>query len=337
MKQNQHHHKFTLIELLVSKTCQICVSLFFQHKHFATTLLRPAGYGGQDGSKITPLFLKKGEGLGEGKNLFSREKKFSLSPAHSRFTLIELLVVIAIIAILAAILLPALQQARARGRSANCINNLKTIAQAYQNYSRDYQDYFPQWGGKGFWLKGHKDYNLMGTKSPVNHPLVEYLLAGTMRDTSGSGSKVLIKKIEAVTVCQDMLKVMDPVAQGIKDNANPNSGSYYGTNYYCATIVVASQKKSSPKYGLQRIPSEARLHSDWCTRSSAKLLATHSGGTLSAPLMNCSFVDGSVRSVRLQNNYSDSNNESDFQYGDYGWYAPQDTRRSTHQKKAWGK
>ena len=65
--------KFTLIELLVSKTCQICVSLLFYLKNFlifATTLLRPAGYGGQDWSKITPLFLKEKGGAGERENFF---------------------------------------------------------------------------------------------------------------------------------------------------------------------------------------------------------------------------------------------------------------------------
>ena len=39
----------------------------------------------------TSLFLKEKGGAGERENFFSREKKFSLSPAHSHFTLIELL------------------------------------------------------------------------------------------------------------------------------------------------------------------------------------------------------------------------------------------------------
>ena len=60
------------------------------------------------------------------------------------FTLIELLVVIAIIAILAAILMPALSQARERGKSATCINNMKTLGLATMGYQEDFNGwYFP--------------------------------------------------------------------------------------------------------------------------------------------------------------------------------------------------
>ena len=60
---------------------------------------------------------------------------------QSAFTLIELLVVIAIIATLAAMLLPALQKARERGRSASCVSNLKQLTSAMQLYASEYNDY----------------------------------------------------------------------------------------------------------------------------------------------------------------------------------------------------
>lgn len=155
------------------------------------------------------------------------------------FTLIELLVVIAIIAILAALLLPALQSAKERSKSANCLNNLKECVRAGQMYGNDFDGNFKHRGGN-YYNDGSDHYTALRYLSPYVGGPSEETIKG-LKKVSGAD-----KHIPKVFFCPSQ-ELPDTEYFGLKSYAF----SYHATTPF--VMPVFKKMKFAKKDGTGQV------------------------------------------------------------------------------------
>jgi prepilin-type N-terminal cleavage/methylation domain-containing protein len=190
------------------------------------------------------------------------------------FTLIELLVVIAIIAILAAMLLPALNRAKAKAQSVNCLSNLRQWGIALQIFATDNIDQMPRDGTDNNGTYGVDTGATTGPGSPSDDNAWFNVLASVMADKPLSNYYALPGGIPAnkLPFPGGNGKVWHcPSAIGDR-NDNFLQGGAFGFFSYVMNIDLKATTPIGTGYGKLPYPTMPKLSS--IPQSSATVLLT---------------------------------------------------------------
>ena len=186
---------------------------------------------------------------------------------HRGFTLIELLVVIAIIAVLIALLLPAVQAAREAARRAQCVNNLKQLGLAAQNYVSSNNVFPPQTSWPT--MAANATGNPLGYQWGFNwyYPIMPFLEQNVVFNaTNFNVSPMMPQQITAASIkvssllCPDESGNMQlyPVsALGVTAFAGYFAVSNYVGNYGGPAAIMPYSGTIIPEYDVEGMSSTA--------------------------------------------------------------------------------
>ena len=247
---------------------------------------------------------------------------------EARFTLIELLVVIAIIAILAAILLPALQQARERALAIQCVSNLKNAGTVARMYTDSHRGLWPssrpdQYGEANTWTLNVARANLAagpteranmnkGVNPTFRCPSLEYF--GTFWMTEAYGTDR---------------------ANYFKPGGSNGTGNPFWPFYEIDNPTLSYNHSDPTKATRSDIaPSERYLIMDSATQTEGKIrgvAAIHGNGNASSTLSAYYSIPAALHSDRINILSVSGHVASVSPAGELynGWWRPQDAQNGT--------
>ena len=232
-----------------------------------------------------------------------------------RFTLIELLVVIAIIAILAAMLLPALNQARQKAKDIKCVSNIKQVGMYLLMYVDQNDEKFPNVNGNG---KAPAEWKWLDCAYSISDPSVDWAGNDAVWIEFGSGTATA----KGVFGCPSSLGGKDKKTTysrhyGINDYVATNSGKLSGADK--KLVALGSIKSPSTRAMIFDIdfPNVTGYVNPSAKTRDLMVVEPENGGIwrhYSGDGANVCFVDGHVKAMRRQEIPFDRNDENNGEF-----------------------